>query len=140
MAKGREWMKELESYSHEELDELRRAFKVILDWPFFAREYKEMGLRDIQALVDLELVSREATAGPKLKDTPGKLTTIIRGAKGAAGSKIDLDNIQVPDLWHAAMFLQDNGALHASLAVLDCWHLAHDLITNIQAFNSGTEL
>lgn len=66
------------------------------------------------------------------------IKTIIRAPKGR--QEIEVDKIQIPDLWHTAMYLQDLKQYHAAEMVLECWHLAHDLITNIQAHNAGKEL
>lgn len=49
----------------------------------------------------------------------------------------------MPDLWHLAMWLKDNQEcigishdhLHGQLlsdAVLECWHLCHDLLLNLR--------
>lgn len=35
--------------------------------------------------------------------------------------------IEIPDLWHLAMALRDWGMEPASAAVLETWHLAHDM-------------
>ena len=68
------------------------------------------------------------------------ITTIIRSPKGTERREVEIDKIQVPDLWHIAMMLEDQGKENAMKAVLDCWHLAHDLITNIQAYNTNIKL
>jgi len=41
--------------------------------------------------------------------------------------QIDAKTTQIPDLWHLAMALRDWGMEPASAAVLETWHLAHDL-------------
>ncbi len=67
------------------------------------------------------------------------MTTITRAPNGAAREVVDINTIQVPDLWHIAMWLKDNkpniGHNHGQPldeAVLECWHLCHDLIENIR--------
>lgn len=65
---------------------------------------------------------------------------IIRAAKGIGRREIPVDQIEVPDLWHTAMYLKDHGLPTAGDQVLDCWHLSHDLITNIQAHNRNIKL
>jgi hypothetical protein len=53
--------------------------------------------------------------------------------KGGAGENvIDTRELQVPDLWHIAMWLENNGNSGSSKKVLDCWHLAHDMKKHIQ--------
>ncbi len=66
------------------------------------------------------------------------INTIIRSPKGTA--RREVDKIQVPDLWHVAMYVKDQGDPQWSAQILDCWHLAHDLIINIQAHNTNIKL
>ena len=50
---------------------------------------------------------------------------------------VEVSKITIPDLWHVAMALKDMGdkeprfggayGMSASEAVLECWHLCHDL-------------
>ena len=47
------------------------------------------------------------------------------------GEQYDLEKKDVPDLWHAAMYLRDHGQDHFADQVLDAWHLAHDLKKHI---------
>ena len=68
------------------------------------------------------------------------IKTIIRNAEGTKRRLIEIDKIQVPDLWHVAMYVKDQGDTQWADQILDCWHLAHDLITNIQAYNNNTKL
>ncbi len=68
------------------------------------------------------------------------INTIIRRPNGTARQEVEVDKIQIPDLWHSAMFLKSQGHKRQSEEILDCWQLAHDLITNIQAHNKGIEL
>tara|TARA_R110000751_G_C13407630_1_gene438548 strand:- start:148 stop:333 length:186 start_codon:yes stop_codon:yes gene_type:complete len=44
---------------------------------------------------------------------------------------------QIPDLWHLAMALKDWGMEPASAAVLETWHLAHDLKKALAAAQSA---
>lgn len=68
------------------------------------------------------------------------INTIIRAPKGTARQVVEVDKIQVPDLWHVAMHVRDQGDIQWSKQILDVWHLAHDLIANIQAHNTNTKL
>lgn len=53
--------------------------------------------------------------------------------KGGGGEKvIDTRSLQVPDLWHVAMYLADEGLQESSDKVLEAWHLAHDMKRHIQ--------
>ena len=69
------------------------------------------------------------------------MDAIIRSPRGAARCEVPVSEIRVPDLWHVAMFLQeenpDIGHNHlrgqsASEAILETWHLCHDLLENIR--------
>ena len=68
------------------------------------------------------------------------INTIIRSPKGTARRLVEVDKIQVPDLWHVAEYEREQGNTQWADQILDCWHLAHDLITNIQAHNTNTKL
>lgn len=68
------------------------------------------------------------------------MTTVIRCPKGTNRRVVDVESIQVPDLWHIGLWLEENepkdlhnhldGQTH-SQAVLECWHLCHDLLENL---------
>lgn len=60
------------------------------------------------------------------------MTTITLNKGGTAETQVELDSIQVADLWHVAMKLADAGDKPGSQAVLDTWHLAHDLVRHIR--------
>lgn len=69
---------------------------------------------------------------------------IVR-AQGGTGEKIvDLNVAQypgiVPDLWHVAMELRDQGNIHASKMVLDCWHLTHDMLGALHCIEMGADI
>lgn len=69
---------------------------------------------------------------------------IIR-AQGGTGEKIvDVSKAQypgvVPDLWHVAMELKDQGNTQASEMVLDCWHLAHDMLGALLCIEMGADI
>ena len=52
---------------------------------------------------------------------------------GTAEKIIDVKDLpNVPDLWHIAMYLEENGLSGSSKLVLDAWHLAHDMRLHIQ--------
>ena len=66
------------------------------------------------------------------------MTTITLNKGGTAEKTIDLSGHNIPDLWHIAMWLQeesktqDNKALAISAdKILETWHLAHDLKRHI---------
>ena len=76
---------------------------------------------------------------------------IIR-AKGGTGEKVlDLDSLQIPDLWHLAGALAASGLFYinnmadpekphnAGDVVLDVWHLVHDLKKNLERIQAGLE-
>lgn len=68
---------------------------------------------------------------------------ITRAKGGKQERKVPLDQIQVPDLWHIAMWLRKNQPeMRQSLTigsepipihevVLECWHLCSDLLRHI---------
>jgi len=67
---------------------------------------------------------------------------VILSALGSARRKVAVKDITVPDLWHIAMWLneQDPDIGHDHLrgqspgdAVLECWNLCQDLLANIIA-------
>lgn len=68
------------------------------------------------------------------------INTIIRSPEGTERREVEVDRIQVPDLWHVAMYVKDQGNTQWAEQILDCWHLTHDLITNIQAHNNNIKL
>jgi hypothetical protein len=82
---------------------------------------------------------------------------IIRSPRGSLRREVDVKDIQIPDLWHLAMFLQaheteiservghnhlaieailrDGNALKTmtwSDAILETWYLANDLLENVK--------
>ena len=74
------------------------------------------------------------------------MNTIIRSPRGTARRAVKIESIQIPDLWHLAMWLKDNeatvskaighnhlGGQKWSDAVLETWHLCHDLLDNCRA-------
>jgi len=60
------------------------------------------------------------------KDT---LVTLSPGAQNER--QIKVDDIEIPDLWHVAGFLEEKGQKRAAAGVLEVWHLAHDLKKHI---------
>ncbi len=60
--------------------------------------------------------------------------SIIRAPKGTARQIVPLSEVQIPDLWHLAMALQDdkNYRKEASEQVLECWHLCSDLLMTLR--------
>ena len=59
-----------------------------------------------------------------------KMDKIVLAPKGTARQVMPLEEIQVPDMWHLAMALQDDDTYQkrASEQILECWHLCHDLL------------
>lgn len=54
----------------------------------------------------------------------------INTAVGAGHERfVDVNDIQIPDLWQIAMRILDQDDRKA---VLDTWHLAHDMLTALQ--------
>lgn len=68
------------------------------------------------------------------------MKTIVRAPKGSERKVVNINGIQVPDLWHVAMCLDDQDEKVWSDMVLECWHLCHDLVTNIKADDDGLTL
>lgn len=62
----------------------------------------------------------------------GEKKTIIRSPKGEGRREVDLASVQIPDLWHVAMRLGEEGKPASRTAVLECWHLCHDLLANLR--------
>jgi hypothetical protein len=67
---------------------------------------------------------------------------IIRAPEGSARCVVALDDVQVPDLWHIAQAVHDKidrtttigriGLFKPSDAILECWHLCHDLLNTLR--------
>jgi hypothetical protein len=84
------------------------------------------------------------------------METITLAKGGTAERVVKVEEIQIPDLWHLAMFIQDHedeiyervGHNHLALdnllagkpagrpkwseAILETWHLCHDLLRTVQ--------
>jgi len=60
--------------------------------------------------------------------------TITRAKGGTAEREVEANKIVIPDLWHIAMELPglQFDADTPQGAVLECWHLCHDLLKHIQ--------
>ena len=58
--------------------------------------------------------------------------TLAKG--GTAEREVDVQEIQVPDLWHVAMALKDDPSYdnRAADMILETWHLAHDMKRHLQ--------
>ena len=85
---------------------------------------RQEALRKVQAL-------NAKMASPK---TPKKYCVTL-AKRGIAKATVDARTIHVPDLWHIAQTLRENPQYLGSQcheAVLDCWHLCHDLLQHIQ--------
>lgn len=78
------------------------------------------------------------------------MDTIIRAPRGTLRNTIKVDEIIVPDLWHAAEYHREQIKLtrgphrvwhqRQNEMILEIWHLAHDLVTNIQADRDNIKL
>ncbi len=71
-----------------------------------------------------------------LKPMEVNMSQIILNKGGTDEQVIDSSEINVPDLWHIAMALNDVGDQCGSDMILDCWYLAHSLKQHIQ-YRSG---
>lgn len=70
------------------------------------------------------------------------MTVIARSKGGTEERQEDVRGFNIPDLWHIAMWLKDNESeinIHNHLrgqsfsdAVLECWHLCHDLVRHVE--------
>ena len=68
------------------------------------------------------------------------MKTVTLAPRGTRRKVEQVDQLHVPDLWHIAMWLQENEPqIHNHLrgqtwseAILETWHLAHDLLENIR--------
>lgn len=67
-----------------------------------------------------------------------EIKQIIRAPGGRNRRIVAIEDVKVPDLWHVA----EKIGLETPMGkdVLECWHLAHDLLANIKAYNEGKEL
>jgi hypothetical protein len=58
---------------------------------------------------------------------------ITRARGGTEERQVEAKMIEVPDLWHIAMWLEHHDRHpNDAAAVLECWHLAHDLLKHIK--------
>lgn len=53
---------------------------------------------------------------------------------------VDVMKIEVPDLWHLARSLKKDGRHDTSRAVLQCWHLTHDLLGALRNIAKGADI
>lgn len=59
------------------------------------------------------------------------MTQITLNKGGTAERVTEAEALQIPDLWHIADHLRAEHRNEAAEAVLQCWHLAHDLKRHI---------
>jgi hypothetical protein len=52
---------------------------------------------------------------------------ITRALNGEHERQVHINDVQIPDLWHVAMYLKDSADM-----ILETWYLAHDLKKHIQ--------
>ena len=57
---------------------------------------------------------------------------ITRAKGGELERDVDINDVQIPDLWHMAMWLKENKMVLWAEMALECWHLCHDLRRHIQ--------
>lgn len=67
------------------------------------------------------------------------MKTIVRSKGGTEEREVPINELQIPDLWHVAMYLKKNeptlgygDGTPAWQAVLNCWYLCHDLLRTIR--------
>lgn len=76
---------------------------------------------------------------------------IVRSQGRTAEKILDLNDLQIPDLWHLGQALKGNPGFQlnnridpskphdAGVAVIEVWHLAHDLKKNLERLQAGLE-
>lgn len=57
-----------------------------------------------------------------------KTIMITLGKGGMAEKTVDINHVEIPDLWHIAMSLPKA----QQAMVLSCWYLAHDMKRELQ--------
>lgn len=62
-------------------------------------------------------------------DKPDK---IIRSSQGTMRLVVPLSEVKIPDLWHIAEALDEEGRTEASEQILECWHLCIDLLMTLK--------
>jgi len=85
----------------------------------------------------------EASVNAKAKEIFAKENATFTRSKGWAAEREEIiSQIQVPDLWKIAELFQDKAnAIYlptaarkaAADAILECWHLAHDMKRHLQS-------
>lgn len=55
--------------------------------------------------------------------------TITRSKGGMAEREVPVSELKVPDLWKIALKYPEGEVRDA---ILECWHLAHDLLRHVQ--------
>jgi hypothetical protein len=74
-------------------------------------------------------------AGPyrrMLACTDLNVVTLAKG--GIKERQVKLEDVKVPDLWHIANHLEARGfSKPCADAVLECWHLCHDLLKELRS-------
>lgn len=59
-------------------------------------------------------------------------TTFTRARGGTSQREEPIAEITIPDCWHAAEVLRAQGYPQMADAVMETWHLAHDLKRHVQ--------
>jgi len=65
---------------------------------------------------------------------------IIRAENGTHEHKAEVDMIEIPDLWHVAQSMRDNGDTVAADMIEECWHLAHDMRGALRNIGHGADI
>ena len=87
-------------------------------------------IESAEAKADMEQYAKETEP---LATTPSisEVKTITRAPEGAARRVVPIQQVEIPNLWHVAQHLRDNVSTTFADAVLECWHLCHDLRLNL---------
>lgn len=91
-------------------------------------------------------VYRQENDGSTTLDTTRH--TMVRSPDGENRRRVELSTVTVPDLWHIAIALKEGrgrnipqaAQVRAGDAILEAWHLAHDLLENLRAEKAGKPL
>jgi hypothetical protein len=57
---------------------------------------------------------------------------ITRALNGEHERQAHINDVQIPDLWHVAMYLREHDLGMWATMILETWYLAHDLKKHIQ--------
>lgn len=60
------------------------------------------------------------------------MTQITLSKGGTKERTVDINSVEIPDLWHIAMRLRNQYDDDSADKVLECWHRCHDMKRHIQ--------